>query len=70
MSKVRSDLLFYLAAVVILLTPMALSCSNRGAAVNSVNRGLAYFEKGEHDKAPIDSCAANESRVPKGRCAF
>ncbi len=41
----------YLAAVVVLLTPMALSCSNRGAAVNSYNQGNAYVEKGEYDKA-------------------
>jgi len=36
---------------VILLTSMGLSCSNRGPAVNSYNRGVAYFNKGEYDQA-------------------
>ena len=42
---------FYLATVVVLLTSMALSCSNRGDAENSYNRGVAYFQKGEYDQA-------------------
>ncbi len=55
----------YLAAVVVLLTSMALSCSNRGAmtgpsqrAVNSLNRGVAYGEKGEYDQAIADCTEA------------
>ncbi len=41
----------YLAAVVVLLTSMALSCSGRGDADDSYNRGNAYAGKGEYDKA-------------------
>ena len=49
---------FYLAAVVVLLTSMALSCSNRGEAENSYNRGVAYFNKGEYDQAIADCTEA------------
>jgi Tfp pilus assembly protein PilF len=52
---------FYLAAVVVLLTSMALSCSNRRAGMNSLNRGaaynnrgLAYRNKGEYDQAIVE----------------
>ena len=33
---------------------IALSCSNRDAAVNSLNRGVAYLDKGEYDQAIAD----------------